>query len=55
LSEVEELAEEIIFMLDGKICYQGSVPELFRSYDEVKLDRAIARMTAGKLYTQIPA
>jgi Cu-processing system ATP-binding protein len=55
LSEVEELAEEIIFMLDGKICYQGSVPELLRSYDEVKLDRAIARMTAGKVYTQIPA
>lgn len=44
LSEVEELADEIIFLLDGKVYYHGSPNELMNQFNEQKLDRAIARL-----------
>ncbi len=44
LSEVEELADEIIFILEGKIYYQGSPQELKIKYNEPTLERAIAKM-----------
>lgn len=44
LSDVEELADEIIFLLDGKIYFKGTLEELLISQDEDKLDKAIARM-----------
>jgi Cu-processing system ATP-binding protein len=44
LSEVEELADEIIFLLDGKICFQGPVADLLDAHQESNLERAIARM-----------
>ena len=48
LSEVEELADEIIFLLDGKVFFQGPLEELLNSQDEVELERAIARITNRK-------
>lgn len=48
LSEVEELADEVIFLLDGKIYFQGPVSELLYSQDEIRLDRAIAKITQKK-------
>lgn len=48
LSEAEELADEVIFLLDGKIYFQGSVSELLYSQDETRLDRAIAKITQKK-------
>ncbi|WMJ72321.1 ABC transporter ATP-binding protein [Cytophagaceae bacterium ABcell3] len=45
LSEVEELADEIIFLLDGKIFFQGPVDQLLHSQEEDTLERAIARIT----------
>jgi Cu-processing system ATP-binding protein len=48
LSEVEELADEVIFLLDGKIYFQGPVSELLYSQDETRLDRAIAKITQKK-------
>lgn len=48
LSEVEELADEVIFLLDGKIYFQGSVSELLYSQNETRLDRAIAKITQKK-------
>ncbi|MDB5263512.1 MAG: copper-transport ATP-binding protein NosF, partial [Adhaeribacter sp.] len=44
LSEVEELADEIIFLMDGKIYFKGSVAELVEAQQENNLERAIARM-----------
>lgn len=44
LSEVEELADEIIFLMDGKVYFQGSVRELIETQQEDNLERAIARM-----------
>ena len=44
MSEVEELANQIIFLLDGEIRFKGSV-DLFQSHtQEKKLERAIAAM-----------
>jgi Cu-processing system ATP-binding protein len=42
MSEVEELATEIIFLLDGKIYFQGSIEKFRIHTQEQKLERAIA-------------
>jgi len=44
MSLVEELAEEIIFLLDGKIHFQGSQEELEKMTKEKDLEHAIASM-----------
>lgn len=47
MSEVEELADEIMFMLDGKIYFQGQPDVLKALYDENDLERAIAKILEG--------
>ena len=42
MSEIEELADEIIFLLDGKIYYQGSVLNLLLEKGETRLEKAVA-------------
>lgn len=42
MSLVEELAERIIFLLEGKIHFQGSIQELKDRHQERNLERAIA-------------
>ncbi len=44
MSLVEELAEEIIFLLDGKIHFQGSLDQLGKETEEDDLEHAIAAM-----------
>lgn len=44
MSEVEELADEIIFLLDGKIYYKGSVQNLLIEKGEIKLEKAVAKI-----------
>lgn len=44
MSEVEELADEIIFLLEGKIHYKGKVSSLLKDKDELKLEKAVARI-----------
>ncbi|WP_436516600.1 ABC transporter ATP-binding protein [Ekhidna sp. To15] len=44
MSLVEELSEEIIFLLDGKIHFQGSIGELTKQTKESDLEHAIAAM-----------
>ncbi len=41
---VEELADEIVFLLEGKIYFQGSVQQLLESYNQERVERAIAKM-----------
>jgi Cu-processing system ATP-binding protein len=53
LSEVEELADEIIFLLDGKIFFQGTLEALLASQGENKLESAIAKITNKKEYELI--
>lgn len=42
--EIEELADEIIFLLDGKIYYNGAVINLLIEKGEIKLERAVAKI-----------
>lgn len=44
LSEVEELADEIIFLMDGRIYFKGTVAELVDMQQESNLERAIASL-----------
>lgn len=53
LSEVEELADEIIFLLDGKVFFQGPIEELLASQEEEKLERAIARITNREEFEEL--
>lgn len=48
MSEIEELADEIIFLLDGKIYFQGSVMNLLVEKGEVKLEKAVAKILEEK-------
>jgi len=41
---VEELSDELIFLLEGKIYFKGSYNELMNLQDEVNLERAIAKI-----------
>ncbi|GAB4413906.1 MAG: ABC transporter ATP-binding protein [Bacteroidia bacterium] len=48
---VEDLADEIVFLLDGQIYFRGSLADLLAQYDEPDLEHAIARL----LEQQAPA
>lgn len=47
MSELEELAEEVVFLLDGKICFKGKKDELITATGERNLERAIANLMIG--------
>jgi Cu-processing system ATP-binding protein len=44
MSEVEELAQDLVFLLDGSVAFRGTVESLLRQSGEVRLERAIARL-----------
>lgn len=44
MSVVEELADEIVFLLDGKIYFKGSVSKLKEQTNEQNLEHAIAQL-----------
>ena len=44
LSEVEELADDVLFLLDGGIRFQGTMEELRRMTGEQRLERAVSRL-----------
>lgn len=43
MAEVEELAQDILFLAEGRIAFAGTVESLIRESGETKLERAIAR------------
>ncbi|HKK46479.1 MAG TPA: ABC transporter ATP-binding protein [Balneolaceae bacterium] len=47
MAEVEELADEVIFLLEGNIYYQGSTSGLIEVTGERNLERSIAKMMEG--------
>ena len=47
MSELEELAEEIIFLLEGSVCFSGEKDELITMTGEKNLERAIANLMIG--------
>jgi len=44
MSEIQELADEIIFMLEGEIRFKGTIDSLLEHKGETKLERAIAEL-----------
>lgn len=44
MSELEQLVDYVIFILDGNVRYYGPVDELLKSSGEVRLENAIAQM-----------
>jgi Cu-processing system ATP-binding protein len=44
MNEVQELSDEIVFLLEGEIKFQGSVQSLLEAKKETKLERAIAEL-----------
>jgi Cu-processing system ATP-binding protein len=48
MSFVEEMADEIVFLLEGHIHFRGSLQTLKTQYQESNLERAIAKILEGK-------
>ena len=42
MNELEELADDVVFLLDGRVQYRGAVEELMRSTRQTNLGRAIS-------------
>lgn len=49
MSFVEEIADEIVFLLDGKIYFKGSAQHLKQQTDQPDLEHAIAQLISGEL------
>jgi Cu-processing system ATP-binding protein len=47
MSEIEELAQDLVFLAEGRVIYQGPVASLLTRSGEPRLERAIARIMAG--------
>ena len=49
VSELEELSDDIAFLIDGKVRYSGTMADLKQRTGELRLERAVARlMTEGR-------
>jgi Cu-processing system ATP-binding protein len=49
MSELEELADNIVFLLNGQLKFEGSVQTIMNTTNEDKLERAVASMMAEPL------
>jgi len=47
LSELEELANDVLFVVDGRVQYSGSLDGLRMATGERRLERAVGRLMAG--------
>ena len=47
MNEIEELSERIVFLLEGRIYFQGLISDLKRESGEEKLERAVAGLMRG--------
>ena len=43
MSEIEELAQDLVFLVEGRVVFAGTVAELLERSGEARLERAIAR------------
>lgn len=48
MGEIEELANDLAFLLDGNVKFSGSVDEIKRVTNETRLERAIAHIMTGR-------
>ncbi len=55
LSDVEELADRIVFLLEGSVVYDGTMPDLLELTSESNLERAIAVMMQRNPQSPLPS
>lgn len=48
VSELEDLAQDLVFLVEGAIEYHGTVEQLKATAGEAKLERVLARMLEGR-------
>jgi len=48
LADLEELADRVVFLLDGRICFDGALDDLRQMTGERRLERAIATLLEGE-------
>jgi len=48
MGEIQELADEIVFLLEGEIKFKGTINSLLDHKKETKLERAIAELMSGE-------
>ena len=48
MSELEELTDEVVFLLEGKIMFKGTLTEVRERTGEQKLERAVAELMEGR-------
>ena len=49
LSELDDLVDDVVFLLDGRVEFEGSLRRLREATGEPRLERAIARLMQGGL------
>jgi Cu-processing system ATP-binding protein len=49
MGEVEELSTEVIFLVDGRVHFQGTMEQLRRTTGEQRLERAVARLMRARV------
>ncbi|HSR16158.1 MAG TPA: ABC transporter ATP-binding protein [Gemmatimonadales bacterium] len=49
MSEIEELASEVIFLVEGRVHFQGTMEQLRRTTGEQRLERAVARLMRARV------
>jgi len=49
LSELDDLVDDVVFLLDGRVEFEGSLRRLREATGEQRLERAIARLMQGGL------
>lgn len=47
LSEVHELSDHVVYLLDGKVRFEETIPVLLQNTGQITLERAIATMIQG--------
>ncbi len=55
MSEIEELADHVAFLLDGQVRFDGEVSEIMERTGQNRLERAIAFMMKGKNWLGVAA
>ena len=53
LSEVEQLADDIVFLLDEGVLFKGTLAELRTSTQEKSLERAVASLLLGRSVREV--
>ena len=49
MSEIEEIADRIVYMSGGKVKFNGSIRQLINDNDEVRLEGAVAKLMGGSV------